>query len=190
MNKQKFRIGDWVEVKNGKFKGTIGRVSNCESFVTARWPSRRLNKRKTYSLSDLKNPSVEVRGSKVIFGFRSHDLKVVPFNIAWTLSQTLQELQRAKFDFQDKLKTINAHFDARGCYFYTDKNAIDLVLEVKSNAKDFHGFLKDIPFSIDLVRFADRVIQIKNDGKRKVLKSRQGHRECDANWAKWDEIIK
>ena len=89
----------------------------------------------------------------------------------------IRETQEAKFVLQDKLKILNALLEARDCYVCVDKCAVDLIFEMNSDAKTFSDFCKDIPFTFDFARCADKIIQLRNNGKKKILKSRYAHRK-------------
>jgi hypothetical protein len=53
MNKRKFDIGDWVEVKRGKFKGIAGKIRGIESEYVWRNDYEMMSKRAIYRLSDV-----------------------------------------------------------------------------------------------------------------------------------------
>ena len=93
------------------------------------------------------------------------------------IKRLIRETQEAKFILQDKLKILNAILEARDCYVCVDKSSVDLIFEMNSNAKTFSDFCKDIPYTLDFARCADKIVQIKNNGKRKTLKSRYAHRK-------------
>ena len=89
------------------------------------------------------------------------------------IEKAIRDFTNVRLDLQDHIKFFNALLESRGCRVYVDEDAY-FVFEMKSDAKDFHDFCKNIPFTIDFARHADKIIQIRSDGKKKVLKSRYG----------------